>query len=211
MINPNSISYNDFCDQYELPGDFYDILLFIKSSLNLQKKQKVVIIIDEFLRCAEESESNRKLLLSSISQFLDNQYRYSDSFESVDFIISTLEFLPIENFESTSGRAFELISLPPLLNSIVLLKKYETFVGEKTLDYLEAHGAGHPRTLQYLDKVLEDQYKIGRFDLKYLMDGVERKISEKYSFLSYSELIKAVLIRKSKDKKIIDQLVSMGI
>ena len=50
LINPASISFVDFCNTYELPRKFYDILCFVKSTLNLVKRQKVVIIIDDFLK-----------------------------------------------------------------------------------------------------------------------------------------------------------------
>ena len=116
MINPTSITFVEFCDNYELPsGDFYGILRFINSSLNLQTKQKVVIIIDNILLSSKtEKEIDREFLLTEITQFLDQQNTCSDVFESVDLIVSASEVSVFKNVGEKSGRNFEWISLPGL-------------------------------------------------------------------------------------------------
>ena len=114
MINPTSITFVEFCDKFELPGkDFYEILRFIKSSLNLQNKQKVVILIDSIL-LSSKIETEQEFLLSEITQFLDHQYTCSDIFESVDLIVSASLVSFFKRFEEKSGRSFGWVSLPNL-------------------------------------------------------------------------------------------------
>ena len=135
-IDSNSIDFTAFCDQYELPGKFYDILSFVKSALKLEKKLKVVIIIDEFIS-SSGSEKERKDLLFDLFGILDDQYKHSDFLESVDLIISSLEISEIKVAETESSRGFELISLPSLRNSIKLFSKYKEPEYAHVADYLD--------------------------------------------------------------------------
>ena len=220
LINPNSISFVDFCDKYNLPGEFYDIFRIVKQKLNIQKKQKVVIIVDEF---SSNTIADQKKLLLDLFKLLDNQHKHSDCFESVDLIITTLEISHLNIIETSSSRGFDFISLPSLKNSIKLFKRFEEFYETNKLNYLVVQCGGHPRTLEFLSDTLQINKNVP-FNMIKLMNIVQDKLSNKYKFHNRSNIVKAVLIRKSvhvfdtkfslsenTDLKNMDQLIGEGI
>ena len=117
MINPQTISLDDFTIYYNLPGDFYDIIRLVKSKLNITVKLNVVIIIDDFLMCAN-SEQGQIELINNIYEFIDKQRNHADLIISADLILTSDKQLSIIKCQNDNRRGYRLLLLHPLADLV---------------------------------------------------------------------------------------------
>lgn len=183
-----------------------DYLLYLTG-----KKHRVVLLMDETI---QSGSLDKVLTISGEAMDIINGGRYYSNARSFDVIFSSLRYDLVRGLASSSGRKLSIIPLPMLVNPFSLFSKYKE--GQQYLNALIAQTGGHPRTLEFLFKVLENY---GHRGIEIILHELTEEVKDKYEGLVRAEICIPVIIsekvplssKPANCEETYDELIESGV